>query len=79
MILLKLTVANSFDYTKPMASTILGRGLPICGLRPYHVCEQVDDFFNSAYRSFETWFIFYKMNCQSNAKTSEKVHDLPRI
>jgi wobble nucleotide-excising tRNase len=24
---------------KPMAPTILERGLPICGLRPSHVCE----------------------------------------
>jgi hypothetical protein len=24
---------------KPMAPTILERGLPICGLRPNHVCE----------------------------------------
>jgi hypothetical protein len=57
---------------KPMAPTILERGLPICGLWPNHVCELVDDFFNSAYMSFETWFIFYKMDCQSNARPSEK-------
>jgi hypothetical protein len=62
-----------------MALTILERGLSICGLRHNHVCEQVDDFFNSVYRSFEIWFIFYKMNCQSNAKLSEKDHDLPGI
>jgi hypothetical protein len=31
-----------------------------------------DDFSNSAYRSFETWFIFYKMDCHTNAKSSEK-------
>jgi hypothetical protein len=24
---------------KPMAPTIIERGLPICGLRPNHVCE----------------------------------------
>jgi hypothetical protein len=29
-----------FAYiNKPMAPTILERGLPICGLRPNHVCE----------------------------------------
>jgi hypothetical protein len=58
---------------KPMAPTILERGLPICGLRPNHIC----DFSNSSCRSFETWFIFYKMDCKSNAKPSEKNHDLP--
>jgi hypothetical protein len=41
--------------------------------------KEVDDFSNSSYRSFETWFIFDKMNCQSNAKPSEKDHDLPEI
>jgi hypothetical protein len=61
-----------------MAPTILERGLPICGLRPNHICE-VSLFSNSSYRSFETWFIFYKMDCQSNAKPSEKDHDLPGI
>jgi hypothetical protein len=25
---------------KPMAPTILERGLPICGLKPNHVCEE---------------------------------------
>jgi hypothetical protein len=60
-----------------MAPTILDRGLPICGLRPNRACELVDDFFNFAYRSFKTWFIFYKMACQSNVKPSEKDHDLP--
>jgi hypothetical protein len=29
--------------------------------------------------SFETWFIFYKMDCQSNTTPSEKDHDLPMI
>jgi hypothetical protein len=62
-----------------MAPTIFERGLPICGLSPNHVCEYVDDFFNAAYRSFETWFIFYKMDCQSNVKRSVKDHDLPGI
>jgi hypothetical protein len=56
-----------------MAPTIRKRGLPICGLRPNH------DFSNSTYSSFETWFIFYKMDCHSNAKHSEKDHDLPGI
>jgi hypothetical protein len=28
---------------KPMAPTILERGLPICGLRPNHVCEVGED------------------------------------
>jgi hypothetical protein len=64
---------------KPMAPTILDRGLPICGLRPIHVCEWVHDYFNSAYRSFETWFIFYKIDCQFNAKPSEKDQNLPGI
>jgi hypothetical protein len=50
-----------------MAPTILQRGLSIF------------DFFNFAYRSFEIWFIFYKMDCQSNAKPSEKDYDLPGI
>jgi hypothetical protein len=36
-----------------MAPTILERGLPICGLRPNHVCDV------------------------SNAKPSEKDHELP--
>jgi hypothetical protein len=40
---------------------------------------EAEDFSNSAYRSFETWFIFYKMDCQSHAKPSEKDHDLPGI
>jgi hypothetical protein len=62
-----------------MAPTILERGLPICGLRTNHEYELVDDCFNSAYRSFDQWFIFYKMDCQSNAKPSEKDHDLPGI
>jgi hypothetical protein len=50
---------------KPMAPTILERAPNFA-----------DDFFNSAYRSLETWFIFYKMDCQSNTKPSEKDHDL---
>jgi hypothetical protein len=64
-----------------MAPTILERGLPICGLRPNQTMnvKQVDDFSNSSYRSFETWFIFYKMDFQSNAKPSEKDHDFPGI
>jgi hypothetical protein len=41
--------------------------------------KNTEDFSNSAYRSFETWFIFYKMDCQSHAKPSEKDHDLPGI
>jgi hypothetical protein len=60
-----------------MAPTILERGLPICGLKTNHENELVDDFFNSTYRSLDPWFIFYKMDCQSNAKPSEKDHDLP--
>jgi hypothetical protein len=62
-----------------MTPTNLEWSLPICGLRPNRVRELLDDFFNSTYRSFETWFIFYKMDCKSNAKPSEKDHDLPGI
>jgi hypothetical protein len=29
----------TLNKNTPMAPTILQRGLPICGLRPNHVCE----------------------------------------
>jgi hypothetical protein len=31
----------SFKINKPMAPTILEKSLPICGLRPNHVCETI--------------------------------------
>jgi hypothetical protein len=45
---------------KPMAPKILERGIPICGLRPNHVCEVSRCLFQLRMWSFETWFIFYK-------------------
>jgi hypothetical protein len=40
--------------------------------------KKIDEFFNSAYTSFETWFIFYKTGLSiHNDKPSERDHDLP--
>jgi hypothetical protein len=36
---------KSYKKNKPMAPTIRERGLPICGLRPYYVCEVSRWFF----------------------------------
>jgi hypothetical protein len=45
------------------------------GLTVYLI--NVDLTFCTPHRSFEIRFIFYKISCQSNAKPSEKDHDLP--
>jgi hypothetical protein len=43
VIKVKILFINREKYVlcinKPMAPTILERGLPICGLRPNHVCK----------------------------------------
>jgi hypothetical protein len=47
--------------------SLRAKRLPICGLRPNHVCHSRHGLF------------FTILDCQSNAKPSEKDHDLPGI
>jgi hypothetical protein len=69
------------NKNKPMAPTILERGLPICGLRPNHVCEVSRRLFQLriGIGHARHGLFFIRLDCKSNAKPSEKEkdHNLP--
>jgi hypothetical protein len=59
---------------------ILERDLPICVLRHNRVCEYVNLTFSTPHIGHSRHGLFFtRLDCQSNAKPSEKDHDLPRI
>jgi hypothetical protein len=57
----------------------LERGLPICGLRPNRVVNKSMTFAIPHIGHSRHGLFSIRLDCQSNAKPSEKDHDLPGI
>jgi hypothetical protein len=57
--------------------TILERGLPICGLRPNRLTNKLILTISTPHIGHSRHGLFFaRLDCQSNAKPSEKDHDL---
>jgi hypothetical protein len=71
------------DINKKLTNgtTILERGLPICGLRPHHITmhENKSMTLPTPHIGYSRHGLFFKrLDCQSNAKPFEKNHDILR-